>query len=184
MGSEMEPLLLAWSYFRRRKFQLCADLCTQMLEKSPYDQVPVGPHRPCGSWRRGRRLWGMPRPPGGDSGEEGPRRSWLCGQHRPLGRDPWSRGRRGLSAACPTPGGTHDCCAMSAPPQTLAAPLLQVSLEGTLKARTFHLHLHGRILSSLHVRGSFLKQLYINLKISNCPPPVEIAAFFSFGASV
>uniref|UniRef100_G1T9Q2 Tetratricopeptide repeat protein 8 n=2 Tax=Oryctolagus cuniculus TaxID=9986 RepID=G1T9Q2_RABIT len=40
MGSEMEPLLLAWSYFRRRKFQLCADLCTQVLEKSPYDQEP------------------------------------------------------------------------------------------------------------------------------------------------
>ncbi|KAM9646008.1 tetratricopeptide repeat protein 8 [Trichechus inunguis] len=39
MGREMEPLLLAWSYFRRRKFQLCADLCTQMLEKSPYDQA-------------------------------------------------------------------------------------------------------------------------------------------------
>ncbi|XP_023384634.1 tetratricopeptide repeat protein 8 [Pteropus vampyrus] len=39
MGWEMEPLLLAWSYFRRRKFQLCADLCTQMLEKSPYDQA-------------------------------------------------------------------------------------------------------------------------------------------------
>uniref|UniRef100_A0A673UZN7 Tetratricopeptide repeat domain 8 n=1 Tax=Suricata suricatta TaxID=37032 RepID=A0A673UZN7_SURSU len=39
MGSEMEPLLLAWSYFRRRKFQLCADLCSQMLEKSPYDQA-------------------------------------------------------------------------------------------------------------------------------------------------
>ncbi|XP_058423502.1 tetratricopeptide repeat protein 8 isoform X3 [Diceros bicornis minor] len=39
MGSEMEPLFLAWSYFRRRKFQLCADLCTQMLEKSPYDQA-------------------------------------------------------------------------------------------------------------------------------------------------
>uniref|UniRef100_A0A9L0RUH4 Tetratricopeptide repeat domain 8 n=1 Tax=Equus caballus TaxID=9796 RepID=A0A9L0RUH4_HORSE len=39
MASEMEPLLLAWSYFRRRKFQLCADLCTQMLEKSPYDQA-------------------------------------------------------------------------------------------------------------------------------------------------
>ncbi|PNI84611.1 TTC8 isoform 9 [Pan troglodytes] len=39
MSSEMEPLLLAWSYFRRRKFQLCADLCTQMLEKSPYDQA-------------------------------------------------------------------------------------------------------------------------------------------------
>ncbi|XP_029424477.1 tetratricopeptide repeat protein 8 isoform X2 [Nannospalax galili] len=39
MGLEMEPLLLAWSYFRRRKFQLCADLCTQVLEKSPYDQA-------------------------------------------------------------------------------------------------------------------------------------------------
>ncbi|XP_040831116.1 tetratricopeptide repeat protein 8 isoform X3 [Ochotona curzoniae] len=39
MGPEMEPLLLAWSYFRRRKFQLCADLCTQVLEKSPYDQA-------------------------------------------------------------------------------------------------------------------------------------------------
>ncbi|XP_038967994.1 tetratricopeptide repeat protein 8 isoform X4 [Rattus norvegicus] len=39
MGSEMEPLFRAWSYFRRRKFQLCADLCTQMLEKSPYDQA-------------------------------------------------------------------------------------------------------------------------------------------------
>lgn len=51
MGSEMEPLLLAWSYFRRRKFQLCADLCTQMLEKSPYDQVPAGPRQPCGSRR-------------------------------------------------------------------------------------------------------------------------------------
>ncbi|KAB0397533.1 hypothetical protein E2I00_016043, partial [Balaenoptera physalus] len=33
MGLEMEPLLLAWSYFRHRKFQLCADLCMQMLEK-------------------------------------------------------------------------------------------------------------------------------------------------------
>ncbi|XP_056666538.1 tetratricopeptide repeat protein 8 isoform X3 [Monodelphis domestica] len=41
MGSiEMEPLLLAWSYFRRRKFQPCADLCTQVLEKAPYDQEP------------------------------------------------------------------------------------------------------------------------------------------------
>ncbi|XP_036706904.1 tetratricopeptide repeat protein 8-like isoform X2 [Balaenoptera musculus] len=39
MGLEMEPLLLAWSYFRHRKFQLCADLCMQMLEKSPYDQA-------------------------------------------------------------------------------------------------------------------------------------------------
>uniref|UniRef100_A0A4X2L8R8 Tetratricopeptide repeat domain 8 n=1 Tax=Vombatus ursinus TaxID=29139 RepID=A0A4X2L8R8_VOMUR len=40
MGSiEMDPLLLAWSYFRRRKFQQCADLCTQVLEKAPYDQA-------------------------------------------------------------------------------------------------------------------------------------------------
>ncbi|KAL0601791.1 Tetratricopeptide repeat protein 8, partial [Plecturocebus cupreus] len=46
MGSEMEPLFLAWSYFRRRKFQLCADLCTQMLEKSPYDQVPASSCQP------------------------------------------------------------------------------------------------------------------------------------------
>lgn len=45
MGLEMEPLLRAWSYFRRRKFQLCADLCTQILEKSPYDQVPAGPRQ-------------------------------------------------------------------------------------------------------------------------------------------
>lgn len=51
MGWEMEPLLLAWSYFRRRKFQLCVDLCTQMLEKSPYDQVPAGPHQPRGTSR-------------------------------------------------------------------------------------------------------------------------------------
>ncbi|KAM9713715.1 tetratricopeptide repeat protein 8 isoform 3-T3 [Dama dama] len=35
----MEPLFLAWSYFRRRRFQLCADLCTQILEKSPCDQA-------------------------------------------------------------------------------------------------------------------------------------------------
>ncbi|XP_007526886.1 tetratricopeptide repeat protein 8 isoform X3 [Erinaceus europaeus] len=39
MAADMEPLLLAWSYFRRRKFQLCVDLCTQMLEKAPFDQA-------------------------------------------------------------------------------------------------------------------------------------------------
>lgn len=60
MGSEMEPLLLAWSYFRRRKFQLCADLCTQMLEKSPYDQVPAGPCQPCGSQREAEGTGGSP----------------------------------------------------------------------------------------------------------------------------
>ncbi|KAK2104582.1 hypothetical protein P7K49_018438 [Saguinus oedipus] len=52
----MEPLLLAWSYFRRRKFQLCADLCTQMLEKSPYDQVLASSR--CG-------VRGVPRPRAG-----------------------------------------------------------------------------------------------------------------------
>lgn len=64
MGPEMEPLLLAWSYFRRRKFQLCADLCTQMLEKSPYDQVLAGPRQPSGSRRWGWGLWGILRPQG------------------------------------------------------------------------------------------------------------------------
>ncbi|ETE67387.1 Tetratricopeptide repeat protein 8, partial [Ophiophagus hannah] len=39
MGLEMDPLLHALSYFRRRKFQLCSDLCSQVLEKEPGDQV-------------------------------------------------------------------------------------------------------------------------------------------------
>uniref|UniRef100_A0A6I8P6L6 Tetratricopeptide repeat domain 8 n=1 Tax=Ornithorhynchus anatinus TaxID=9258 RepID=A0A6I8P6L6_ORNAN len=39
MGSEMEPLVRAWSYFRRRRFQQCVELCTRLLEKSPYDQA-------------------------------------------------------------------------------------------------------------------------------------------------
>ena len=37
--SEMDPLFLACSYFRRRKYQQCVDICTQLLEKNPYDQV-------------------------------------------------------------------------------------------------------------------------------------------------
>lgn len=36
---EMDPLFLAYSYFRRRKYQECVDLCSQLLEKNPYDQV-------------------------------------------------------------------------------------------------------------------------------------------------
>lgn len=86
MGSEMEPLLLAWSYFRRRKFQLCAELCTQMLEKSPYDQVPPGPRQPMdlgieaqgfgGSLAPGRGVW-----------EEGSR---LDSQYGPPTRHAWS----------------------------------------------------------------------------------------------
>ncbi|XP_032997347.1 tetratricopeptide repeat protein 8 [Lacerta agilis] len=39
MGLEMDPLLHALSYFRRRKFQLCSDLCSQLLEKEPGDQA-------------------------------------------------------------------------------------------------------------------------------------------------
>ncbi|XP_069049261.1 tetratricopeptide repeat protein 8 isoform X1 [Lepisosteus oculatus] len=34
----MDPLFLAWSYFRRRKFQLCADVCSKILEENPFDQ--------------------------------------------------------------------------------------------------------------------------------------------------
>ncbi|XP_033892683.2 tetratricopeptide repeat protein 8-like isoform X3 [Acipenser ruthenus] len=39
MGTDMDPVFLALSYFRRRKFQQCSDLCSQVLEKSPYDKA-------------------------------------------------------------------------------------------------------------------------------------------------
>nr|DBA14647.1 TPA: hypothetical protein GDO54_005582 [Pyxicephalus adspersus] len=39
MGLEMDPLLQAWSYFRRRKFEQCSQLCGRILEKEPYDQA-------------------------------------------------------------------------------------------------------------------------------------------------
>ena len=35
---QMEPLFLARSYLRRRKFDSCVQICSQMLEKNPYDQ--------------------------------------------------------------------------------------------------------------------------------------------------
>lgn len=35
----MDPLFLAWSYFRRRKFQQCSDICSKILQDSPYDQA-------------------------------------------------------------------------------------------------------------------------------------------------
>ncbi|KAM6274548.1 tetratricopeptide repeat protein 8 isoform 1-T1 [Porphyrio hochstetteri] len=38
MGLEMEPLFQAWSYFRRRKFRECSDLCSQLLERPPGEQ--------------------------------------------------------------------------------------------------------------------------------------------------
>ncbi|XP_050191632.1 tetratricopeptide repeat protein 8 isoform X3 [Myiozetetes cayanensis] len=34
----LEPLFQAWSYFRRRKFRECADLCSQLLERPPGEQ--------------------------------------------------------------------------------------------------------------------------------------------------
>ncbi|XP_067099505.1 LOW QUALITY PROTEIN: tetratricopeptide repeat protein 8 [Osmerus mordax] len=39
MEVPMDPLFLSWSYFRRRKFQQCSDICTKILEDSPYDQA-------------------------------------------------------------------------------------------------------------------------------------------------
>jgi len=35
----MDPVFLAYSCFRRRKFDDCVKLCTQVLEKNPYDQA-------------------------------------------------------------------------------------------------------------------------------------------------
>uniref|UniRef100_A0A4W5KNL9 Tetratricopeptide repeat domain 8 n=1 Tax=Hucho hucho TaxID=62062 RepID=A0A4W5KNL9_9TELE len=42
MEVPMDPLFLAWSYFRRRKFQPCSDICSKILEDSPYDQPAPG----------------------------------------------------------------------------------------------------------------------------------------------
>ncbi|XP_070299463.1 tetratricopeptide repeat protein 8 isoform X3 [Salvelinus sp. IW2-2015] len=39
MEIPMDPLFLAWSYFRRRKFQPCSNICSKILEDSPYDQA-------------------------------------------------------------------------------------------------------------------------------------------------
>ncbi|NXB84142.1 TTC8 protein, partial [Vidua chalybeata] len=35
----LEPLFQAWSYFRRRKFRECADVCSQLLERPPGEQI-------------------------------------------------------------------------------------------------------------------------------------------------
>lgn len=47
MGLETEPLFQAWSYFRRRKFRQCSELCSQLLEGAPSEQVGgrAGPGR-------------------------------------------------------------------------------------------------------------------------------------------
>ncbi|XP_037550955.1 tetratricopeptide repeat protein 8 isoform X3 [Nematolebias whitei] len=39
MEVTMDPLFLALSYFRRRKLQQCSDICTKILQDSPYDQA-------------------------------------------------------------------------------------------------------------------------------------------------
>lgn len=38
-GMQMDPLFLAMSFYRRRKFEECGEVCTQLLKKNPYDQV-------------------------------------------------------------------------------------------------------------------------------------------------
>lgn len=35
----MDPMFLATSFFRRRKFDECIEVCTNLLVKNPYDQV-------------------------------------------------------------------------------------------------------------------------------------------------
>lgn len=36
---DLDPLYLALSLYRRRKFELAAEQCTKILDKNPYDQV-------------------------------------------------------------------------------------------------------------------------------------------------
>ena len=38
MEKQLDPLFLARSYLRRRKFDSCIEICSKMLEKNPYDQ--------------------------------------------------------------------------------------------------------------------------------------------------
>lgn len=40
----MDPFFMACSFYRRRKFDDCVKICTQMLEKNPYDQVLTHKH--------------------------------------------------------------------------------------------------------------------------------------------
>lgn len=35
----MDPLFLALSNFRRRNYEKCVDICTELLNKNPLDQV-------------------------------------------------------------------------------------------------------------------------------------------------
>lgn len=181
MGSEMEPLLLAWSYFRRRKFQLCSDLCTQMLEKSPYDQVPAGPHQPPWIPATRQSALGDAQAPGWRLRGGRPRarltlRSALAPGAGPL--EPWPAG------ACPLRTRVRRSprfLCRDRPSSNFGSPFTSGSLKGTLKALPFVLlrnfnHLYSHVngpLSSLQARY-FLKQLHINIKICNFSSSVEI----------
>ena len=35
----MDPLYLALSFFRKKKYEECVKVCLERLEKNPYDQV-------------------------------------------------------------------------------------------------------------------------------------------------
>jgi tetratricopeptide repeat protein 8 len=37
----MDPLFQAMSFFRRRKFEQCIEITTDLLEKNPKDQVRI-----------------------------------------------------------------------------------------------------------------------------------------------
>lgn len=36
----LDPLFMARSLFRRRRFEECVKICSVILQKNPYDQVP------------------------------------------------------------------------------------------------------------------------------------------------
>ena len=37
----MDPLFMAISLFRRRRFEECVKICSDILESNPYDQVSI-----------------------------------------------------------------------------------------------------------------------------------------------
>lgn len=39
LPKELNPVWVAQSRFRRRKFDECIDICTKILERNPYDQA-------------------------------------------------------------------------------------------------------------------------------------------------
>ena len=38
----LDPLFMASKLFRHRRFEDCVKLCTEVLQKNPYDQVSYG----------------------------------------------------------------------------------------------------------------------------------------------